>query len=570
MGGGRDKRKKAKERKEGPIAGLGSIKTDKKTQLNELKKERRANKALAGDEDNIDALLLKCSLEDKARTVLTLETDSPAPSARVNASFIPYIAPKVNEIIMFGGECVDPLSGKVRVFNDLYRFNCDKEKWTKVLAPNCPTPRCAHQAVVHKSVMYLFGGEFTSPNQERFHHYKELWRLDMSTWEWDHIPQKGGSCPTARSGHRMVVHKGRAILFGGFYDNGKEVRYYNDLWVLTLDDSKWSVPALPQGGQAWPSPRSGCQLAVNGDLMFLYGGYSKVPDDEDKELEHGKVCDDMWVLDLTKFTWDRVKKSGMAPGLRASFSMITHKGRALLFGGVSDNEARGGEDLSSDFHNDLYQFNFEKRRWFAAEMRAPAKKTKSTAPEGTSADVPSEASTDLSSSKLENYKAGSMSDGLTSQMAALLESGRDKNSAIYKAVVKIQSQFRGYVVRKAYRTYKLGGVVSELLYSPAAYGIDMSIRNMPKPKGRINAQVAVVGNEAWMLGGIVEIGEQEITLDDMWTLDLAKMDGWELIKENTGGEEVFRRAAATAAAAAGGSSSDGEWATDNDDSSEDD
>lgn len=42
---------------------------------------------------------------------------------------------KVNEIIMFGGECVDPLSGKVRVFNDLYRFNCDKEKWTRVLAP---------------------------------------------------------------------------------------------------------------------------------------------------------------------------------------------------------------------------------------------------------------------------------------------------------------------------------------------------------------------------------------------------------------------------------------------------
>ena len=74
-------------------------------------------------------------------------------------------------------------------------------------------------------------------------------------------------------------------------------------------------------------------------------------------------------------------------------------------------------------------------------------------------------------------------------MAALLESGRDKSSALYKAVVKIQAQFRGYVVRKAYRTYKLGGVISELLYSPAAYGIDMSIRNLPKPKGRINAQV---------------------------------------------------------------------------------
>ena len=62
--------------------------------------------------------------------------------------------------------------------------------------------------------------------------------------------------------------------------------------------------------------------------MFLYGGYSKVmdsareksyracerltatplsitakvADDEDKDLEHGKVCEDMWALDLNKFT----------------------------------------------------------------------------------------------------------------------------------------------------------------------------------------------------------------------------------------------------------------------------
>jgi hypothetical protein len=26
------------------------------------------------------------------------------------------------------------------------------------------------------------------------------------------------------------------------------------------------------------------------------------------------------------------------------------------------------------------------------------------------------------------------------------------------------------------------------------------------------------------------VGEQEITLDDIWLLDLAKMDGWQLVK----------------------------------------
>jgi hypothetical protein len=98
---------------------------------------------------------------------------------------------------------------------------------------------------------------------------------------------------------------------------------------------------------------------------------TKVEDDEDKEIHHGKVCDDMWVLDLNKLSvsprllldheaglcdrhitshththhssllqWDRVKKAGMAPGPRSSFSMFVHKSRALFFGGVSDHETK--------------------------------------------------------------------------------------------------------------------------------------------------------------------------------------------------------------------------------------
>lgn len=51
---------------------------------------------------------------------------------------------------------------------------------------------------------------------------QELWRLDLGSWEWDLLPLKGG--PSARSGHRMVAHKGRIILFGGYFDNGRDMR----------------------------------------------------------------------------------------------------------------------------------------------------------------------------------------------------------------------------------------------------------------------------------------------------------------------------------------------------------
>lgn len=58
---------------------------------------------------------------------------------------------------------------------------------------------------------------------------------------------------------------------------------------------------------------------------------------------------------------------------------------------------------------------------------------------------------------------------------------------------------------QAYKAYKLGGKVSELLYSPALYGIDLSAQDMPKPRARSSPMMAVVANTLWLFGGTVEV-----------------------------------------------------------------
>lgn len=58
--------------------------------------------------------------------------------------------------------------------------------------------------------------------QEKFRHYSDLWRLSLSDWRWEQLPSKGG--PSARSGHRMALYKNSLLLFGGFFDNGKETK----------------------------------------------------------------------------------------------------------------------------------------------------------------------------------------------------------------------------------------------------------------------------------------------------------------------------------------------------------
>lgn len=43
-----------------------------------------------------------------------------------------------------------------------------------------------------------------------------------------------------RSGHRMVVWRNYLILFGGFYEAMREVRWYNDIFFYSFQERKWS------------------------------------------------------------------------------------------------------------------------------------------------------------------------------------------------------------------------------------------------------------------------------------------------------------------------------------------
>ena len=162
MGGGRDKRKKAK-----PSApGAGSAKTERKTALADEKRQRRAERG--ADEDDIEALLARARLEDAASTEVRVEADATPPSARVSASLTALggAGGKAAQLLLFGGESTDA-AGQVRVFGDTYLFDTAKRSWSLIRSPGAPPPRSAHQAAAYKHFVYVFGGEFTSPNQAR-------------------------------------------------------------------------------------------------------------------------------------------------------------------------------------------------------------------------------------------------------------------------------------------------------------------------------------------------------------------------------------------------------------------
>ncbi|KQJ83223.1 hypothetical protein BRADI_5g13770v3 [Brachypodium distachyon] len=480
--------------------GKGKEKTERKTAKGEEKRARR-DAGKVGEEDDIDAILRNIQKEEAKKKEVHVEENVPAPSPRSNCS-LTMNPLKDTELILYGGEFYN--GSKTFVYGDLYRYDVEKNEWKSVSSPNSPPPRSAHQTVAWKNNIYMFGGEFTSPNQERFHHYKDFWTLDLKTNQWEQILAKG--CPSARSGHRAVLYKHKIVLFGGFYDTLREVRYYNDLHVFDLDNFKWEE-IKPRPGCLWPSPRSGFQLLIYQDQIYMYGGYFKEVSSDKNASEKGTVHADMWSLDPRTWEWNKVKKTGMPPGPRAGFSMCVHKKRAVLFGGVVDMEVEG-DVLMSMFMNELYGFQLDNHRWYPLELRKDKPTKNKVTPRINTKDTKRKEPANDSETNIGNEDDDPMDVSEEATDGQPEVNGVTNHLSKSLALTKVGSS-------------QNSDVLSETTQEAFPEAV--------KPIGRINASMAVGKDMLYLYGGMMEVKDREITLDDLYSLNLSKLDEWKCI-----------------------------------------
>ena len=158
--------------------------------------------------------------------------------------------------------------------------------------------------------------------------------------------------PSARSGHRMALWKNFIVLFGGFYDNYIETKYYDDLWIFDIQNGKWNKIEIADICK--PSARSGFVFIPYEGGIVLHGGYYKKYSKKDKA--QGLVLNDTWLLrmssQLNQIKWEKRKKSGMCPSARCGMSAVAFKNKAVVFGGVYDEEL-SDEHMKTTCYNDM-------------------------------------------------------------------------------------------------------------------------------------------------------------------------------------------------------------------------
>lgn len=505
--------------------GKGKEKTALKT---EKKAERKAKKELAKKgEDDIETLIAQFHAKDQEKTKYVEEKCDP-PSERSNMTLTSH--PDKEELIMFGGEFLT--GSKMYMYNDLFFYNIKKNEWTKVTAPNAPPPRSSHQAVAlrqHGGQLWIFGGEFASPTQSQFYHYKELWVYHIKNKYWERINSPGG--PSSRSGHRMVQCKKLLIVFGGFHDNTRDYKYFNDIYAFNVEDYTWTK--LDVSG-APPAPRSGCIMAAMPDSyrVTVYGGYSKekVKRDVDKGTTHvdmttlmpeGKVKDDTIPA---KWKWVNAKQSGARPSPRCGLSCAVAPGnRAFCFGGVFDEE-EDEEQLEGKFFNELYLLDMEKNRWYLVNLRGKRE------------------STEKKKRRRKKEDGAENDDGMEEEMEDEdEEEGGDEAMEVTTEKVgnmNIEGAEDTEMSEGATNTFFDDGVF-QVKIGPSlgsipgeGTGEGDQVVQVFQPHARMGALMAVKSGVLFLYGGMFERGDKQFTFKDFYSLDLNKMEEWNVLIEN--------------------------------------
>eukprot|EP00656_Telonema_subtile_P016140 TRINITY_DN18514_c0_g1_i2.p1 TRINITY_DN18514_c0_g1~~TRINITY_DN18514_c0_g1_i2.p1 ORF type:complete len:640 (+),score=185.02 TRINITY_DN18514_c0_g1_i2:138-2057(+) len=198
--------------------------------------------------------------------------------------------------------------------------------------------------------LILFGGE--SYNGKNVRCYNELHVLRGSD-RWFSI--KAANPPPPRDSHQVISYRGGLFLFGGMFTAPRDTEFltYRDLWRLDLAEMRWEQIKATSGVP--PRERCGHRMVIWKNLLVVYGGYSE----SSKQVQY---FDDVSLFDMDTYSWTKVQKRSESkdewPNARAGFQMALLGDRVCVYGGTF--RKNGGGDDPMQVFNDMWLLHLDR------------------------------------------------------------------------------------------------------------------------------------------------------------------------------------------------------------------
>jgi hypothetical protein len=228
-------------------------------------------------------------------------------------------------VVLYGGE-----DGQMDEYDDTWTF--DGTRWTEQFSANAPLQQgfAPAMATLGTNQVALFGGDFSTAT----------WTFDGTNWT--QIDVDGGA-PPGREQHAIASWgTGGLFLFGGWAGvSGAYAGVIGDSWIFSGTDwtpfgPTWTFDAsandwYPGGadsgtdaGAPSPSGRVSYQLATLNGRAVLFGGMDN----------NDNLLGDTWTFDGTAWTLlDAGDGGAVTPLARAYGTMVTFGDKLVLFGG---------------------------------------------------------------------------------------------------------------------------------------------------------------------------------------------------------------------------------------------
>jgi len=195
--------------------------------------------------------------------------------------------------------------------NKLYRYNLASDRLELVPVTGTPPKRgSCHTAVAYQGCLYIYGGwdpAQSEPNQcsNSLFQFNPLLRI------WREVTQHG-PIPSKRRAHKVIVQGDNMWLFGGFSNKPEK-----DLFCFNFTTSTWTE--IDTTGEA-PGGRSRFGMAYYADQIFIFGGFD------------GKLfLSELYCLNLVTRHWAKIANNFPHP--LGQFSVEVYNNILLIFGG---------------------------------------------------------------------------------------------------------------------------------------------------------------------------------------------------------------------------------------------
>lgn len=170
--------------------------------------------------------------------------------------------------------------------------------------------------------------------------------------------------------------------------------------------------------------------------------------------------------------------------------MAFHKGRGILFGGVHDVEATE-EGIESEFFDLLYAWNIDRNRFFQMSLREP--------------------------------KAAGKKQQAAAQAARTRNRGKADEEDLLRNLALLEARSNG--TQNNPTPMEIDKPADEDEEEKEIKPKQSLPVRFEMPHRRFNAQLTIQDDTLFIFGGTFERGDQEFTFNDMYAIDLLKMDG---------------------------------------------